>query len=166
MSIDSNNNELSFTEAETNETLFHLIYASSSTVPFDDQDLVVLLTKARKNNEQLGITGMLLHTEGNFFQILEGEEQTVSDLFNLISQDKRHDQIVRIISEPIAERAFGDWSMSFTSMSTEELRAIPGFTDVIDGGSSLLKLSKGRAKKLMKAFVDGKWRRSLQRNAG
>ena len=45
----------------------HLIYCSTATQVFTDSDLLDLLAKARAKNARLGITGMLLHTNGMFF---------------------------------------------------------------------------------------------------
>lgn len=139
------------------QSLCHLIYASTATVPFDGPALVSLLDKARQNNEGLAVTGMLLYTDGNFFQVLEGDEAVVAHLFEMIGRDKRHDRVVKIILEPIAERAFGNWSMGFTSMTPAELTKIPGASDIFLRGTSFRDLDNGRAKKLLSAFLGGRW---------
>jgi hypothetical protein len=103
------------------------------------------------------VTGMLLYTDGNFFQVLEGDEPVVARLFEMIGRDTRHDRVVKIIQEPIAERAFGNWSMGFTSMTPAELKKIPGASDIFSRGTSFCDLDNGRAKKLLSAFLDGRW---------
>lgn len=143
------------------EMLTHLIYASTSPHEFDKADLLILLKKARAANAQLDITGMLLCETHNFFQVLEGPESVVVQLFNKISTDKRHQGIVRIIHEPIAERSFCDWTMSFANISREELGTIEGLNDFFEENSVFLQLDNGRAKKLLAAFQGGRWRRTL-----
>lgn len=143
------------------DTLIHLIYASNSPHVFDKSELLKLLQKARTANEQLGLTGMLLCEHNNFFQVLEGPESAVVSLFNKISMDKRHQGIVRIIQEPIADRFFGDWTMSFSNITREELGTVPGLNDFFEKNSVFSQLDSGRAKKLLAAFQSGRWRRKL-----
>lgn len=138
-----------------------LIYASTSPREFDKSELLTLLEKARATNALLDITGMLLCEINNFFQVLEGPESAVVQLFDKISADMRHQGIVRIILEPIAERTFRDWTMSFSNVSREELCTIEGLNDFFEENSVFLQLDGGRAKKLLAAFQSGRWRRKL-----
>jgi hypothetical protein len=141
--------------------LTHLIYASTSPHELDRQELLILLKKACAANALLDITGMLLYENKNFFQVLEGSESAVVQLFKKICADKRHQAIVRIIQEPIAKRSFCDWTMSFSDVSREELCTIEGLNDFFDESSVFLQLDGGRAKKLLAAFQGGRWRCKL-----
>jgi hypothetical protein len=47
------------------QDLIHLIYSSAARQAFSDEDLIELLTRARAKNARLGITGMLLYTDGS-----------------------------------------------------------------------------------------------------
>ena len=140
--------------------LEHLIYASVATETFGAAQLAELLEKSRASNELHGLTGMLLHsdTDGSFFQVLEGEPAAIDDLFQKLLLDKRHSHVTLIIREPIPERSFGGWTMGFSSVSPEKLREIPGLNDFFGKGSSFTELDAGRAKKLLSAFVGGRWR--------
>lgn len=139
-------------------TLVHLIYASTAVNDFDQQELVVLLRKAREANAQAGITGMLLYIEGNFFQVLEGEQAAVDRQFAKIALDQRHAKVVTIIKEPIVKRAFGDWTMGFAEITLREFQRLDGLNDFFAEGSVLAQLGSGRAKKLVTAFAQGSWR--------
>jgi len=140
--------------------LEHLIYASVATETFGAPELAELLQKSRASNELHGLTGMLLHSDvdGSFFQVLEGESAAIDQLFQKILLDKRHSHVTLIIREPIPGRAFGEWTMGFASVSQEKLRKIPGLNDFFRKGSSFTELDAGRAKKLLSAFVEGRWR--------
>ena len=70
--------------------MFFLIYASSAVKPFLQSELFELLEICRENNTRLGITGMLLYKDGNFMQLLEGEETPVRRLYEKIGSDSRH----------------------------------------------------------------------------
>ncbi|WP_310460425.1 diguanylate phosphodiesterase [Sphaerotilus sp.] len=141
--------------------LTHLIYSSAAIRPFSNEDLVTLLTRARHKNATLGVTGMLLHVDGSFLQVLEGEPESVAAVFQAICADPRHTQIVTIIREPIPRRAFSDWSMGHPQVTPEELAEIDGANDFFTGGACLTRLNQGRAKKLLWAFKEGRWRSRL-----
>lgn len=138
--------------------LIHLIYTSASTQYFESNALLALLEKARAKNASLGITGMLLFENGSFFQILEGQESAVDAIYKTISQDNRHDKVVTIIREPIAKRSFAEWTMGLGGTNTQELDEIVGLNDFFTSGKSFEGTSPGRAKKLLDAFRQGRWR--------
>jgi Sensors of blue-light using FAD len=149
----------------SSDKLAHLIYTSAATQVFDPADLKTILQTARSKNAQRSITGMLLYIAGNFFQVLEGEETALSELFAIISSDPRHKNVTKIIHEPIAQRAFGAWTMGYSEVAPSELEAIDGFNDFFREGNSLTDLRPGRAKKLISAFAQGRWRARLNGDA-
>lgn len=147
------------------EKLTHLIYSSAATPEFNPADLKTILQSARSKNAQQSVTGMLLYTSGSFFQVLEGDEARLTELFARISLDPRHRNVTKIIHEPIAQRSFGDWTMGYLEVAPTELEAIEGLNDFFRDGSSLTNLRAGRAKKLLSAFAQGRWRALLKGDA-
>jgi hypothetical protein len=144
------------------ETDLHLVaYASAATVPFTGEALGNLLLGARRNNARMGLTGMLLHSQDSFFQVLEGPSAMVEMLYARISADVRHAKIVKLIQEPIDQRSFAEWTMGIGSAERGELGAIPGLNDFFRQGSCLWELEGGRARKLLEAFRGGRWRRTI-----
>ena len=142
--------------------LVHCVYCSASAkMPVSSTDLESLLEECRRNNSKADITGLLLYQNGSFFQVLEGEHATVDALFNKISLDNRHHQTKKIIFEPITTRSFAAWTMGFPKITSKELATIPGLSDFFHHGTSYTELGEGRAKSLLAAFKDGKWRASL-----
>lgn len=144
------------------DKLTHLIYCSAAVPGLSAADLGAILETARRRNAQLSVTGMLLCTSGSFFQVLEGDEAKVTELFALIASDRRHTNTTVIIREPIAQRAFGDWTMGFAEIAAAELAHIEGLNDFFRPGHSLTKLQPGRASKLLAAFAQGRWRARLE----
>ena len=143
--------------------LVHCIYTSAATMTnFRISELDALLEKARINNANLGITGMLLYEDGSFFQVLEGGRTDVEALFEKIAKDKRHKNAKKVIFEPIEERAFAEWTMGYPRITFKELAEIPGLNDFFGQGTSLREIGEGRAKALLAAFKEGKWRSSLR----
>ena len=95
------------------ETVLQLVYASAASVEFDEGDLIELLRRARRNNEELGVTGMLLFHEGSFIQVLEGPPDVVEALYDEIMRDPRHGDHTLIYRCEQSERCFASWSMGF-----------------------------------------------------
>lgn len=147
------------------DKLTHLIYCSAAIPGLAPADLRAILETARRNNAQRAVTGMLLYTSGSFFQVLEGDEATLTKLFAIIASDRRHKNATMIIREPIAQRAFGEWTMGFAEMDTTELTHIEGLNNFFHAGDSLTKLPPGRASKLLAAFAQGRWRARLEGGA-
>jgi len=137
--------------------LIHLIYASTRDIHFSEADMLGLMPPIRQKNSTKHITGILLHIDKNFIQVLEGEESEVHDLFARIKKDKRHHHVTTIIDEPIFERNFFEWSMGFVSLTEQQVVAIPGMNDYFTGTQLLDSLSPGRVKKILKAFSNGAW---------
>lgn len=123
-----------------------------------DVDVQTLLEAARRKNFMSEITGMLLMIEGSFFQVLEGEEAAVDEIYEEISADPRHDRVTRIIREPIAGRSFGDWTMGFASVARADASQLVGENDFFGSADCLQRISAGRARKLLVSFGAGRWR--------
>ena len=99
-------------------------------------DLAELLRVSRRNNERAGVTGLLLHHDGQFMQVLEGPEPAVRSVLSRISADPRHSGVWILDEERIAERRFGAWAMAYRPTSDAEVRSLPGFNDsILDEGS-------------------------------
>lgn len=139
-------------------SLIHCIYSSAAVDGLHERELPRILEASRRNNEALGVTGMLLHVDGSFFQVLEGPAEAVDSLFARIGQDARHARVTCIIRETIAHRSFADWTMGFVSATSDDVCRIVGRNDFFGGGACLTALDEGRAKRLLSAFARGRWR--------
>ncbi len=153
------------TNTQAAHALVRCIYTSRAEGELTREHILSILQAAREKNARLGITGMLLHDDGVFFQILEGAKETIDALFATISRDARHNKITKIIVEPIAERDFSDWTMGYAEISQREMQSIEGLNDFFTDGHTLLDLDEGRAKKLLAGFKEGRWRSSLSGKA-
>ncbi|PPD35743.1 MAG: hypothetical protein CTY19_01480 [Methylomonas sp.] len=136
--------------------MLQLVYVSSATTPFSNAELLELLTKSRIKNSKLGITGMLLYKDGNFMQLLEGEDNTVRQLFETISHDPRHHNSIVLIDEPAETAYFGDWSMGFRDLSDKSLETLPGFSQILNRpkAAEFQKFDGNDCWELLKMFKD------------
>lgn len=83
-----------------------------------------LLADARDFNQQMGITGVLLHHDGNFFQYLEGAPDAVLLAYQRIRQSSAHYNIVEMLNSEVDQRHFPNWSMGFAETTRTELQQI------------------------------------------
>lgn len=88
------------------------MYISRLTDPLSMAEIENIGITSSRNNRQADITGLLVYFERLFFQIIEGEEQVVDQLFDTIGKDPRHQDIIRLKTEyDVEDRLFPAWSM-------------------------------------------------------
>lgn len=138
--------------------LFHCIYTSVATRPLGAAEIANLVKHSRVSNASHNLTGILLHVGKTFFQVLEGEADAIEALYAKILVDPRHTRITRIIFEPIPRRYFEDSSMSLAVLSPEILSELIEDPNPAQTEQLLAGLDEGRAKRLLRAFSDGRWR--------
>jgi hypothetical protein len=138
-------------------SLIHLVYVSSATQAFSQTELLSLLEVSRRNNEPAAITGMLLYRDGNFMQVLEGEDTAVTGTHDRIKLDPRHDGLITLLKAPIPQRDFGDWSMGFRNLESMEVRSVPGYSEFMneDWKGAPMRDTPLRALKLLQVFRQG-----------
>jgi hypothetical protein len=89
--------------------MHHIIYMSSAVYPpVSDVELGDLLRQARDFNAENDITGVLLHCDGDFLQVIEGEERVLADLYTRICVDTRHQSVIKLADKEIRARSFAD----------------------------------------------------------
>ena len=104
--------------------LVQLIY-SSTLVNHAPPVLTEILHAARNANYMRDITGMLLHSNGNVLQVLEGRAAWVNKTFAAIEADPRHRNVFVLARHAITERQFGAWTMGFRELTGLEIGAHP-----------------------------------------
>ena len=117
-----------------------LIYGSSATHRMSAEELITILEEARQNNTQLNITGMLLYDDGNFLQVLEGEDEVVTNLYNKIYKDPRHGSVMLYVKKQIDKRQFDDWAMGFVDVRQLDVDNIPGYSRFLNDPEHTTKL--------------------------
>lgn len=134
--------------------LIHLIYVSSATAACDVAELENILVASARNNTPLQVTGMLLYAEGNFMQVLEGEEAAIDETYARIARDHRHTDIFVIEREPIEQRSFDQWSMGFRRLGASEALAHPAYAPFFEHGFDAAKIGAqpGLALDMLKEF--------------
>lgn len=132
--------------------MLSVVYTSRATGAFDDADLATLLMNSRANNRRLGLTGFLLHRDGQFLQLLEGPDDVVARRLEIIEQDPRHTDIAVLLEESEAERQFPAWSMGYETVSDTLADEIPGYRAVFDDIESSAAVSQPSVRQLLGWF--------------
>jgi len=135
----------------------HLVYLSHATQPLTDADLSALLDQSRRNNASLDLTGVLAYGNNQFLQVLEGDEQTVRTLYELIRQDPRHRNVATFADKHIPERAFPEWGMAFRPLAPEQFQQLLGYLSPTELGFEQQELSAvdGQLLQTLRGFVLG-----------
>lgn len=113
-------------------SLVSLVYSSTATRPFDDDELAGLLAVSRARNAERNITGMLLYREREFIQILEGTRADVDSLMADIAGDRRHSDVRVLLEEPLHERRFEKWTMGYRPLVAAQPEMLDGYRDSFD----------------------------------
>ncbi|MEQ8550314.1 MAG: BLUF domain-containing protein [Cyclobacteriaceae bacterium] len=112
--------------------IYYLLYVSHTDNTFSQGELELLLNESRTNNKKFEITGMLIYLKNQFIQILEGEKETVLNLYHKITQDQRHHKVSKLLSGEHEHRNFNSWSMAFQNNTTDDLDHLNSFRELSD----------------------------------
>jgi hypothetical protein len=134
-------------------SLHQLVYISKATKIFDSNSLFKILEAAKNNNSHQDITGSLLYDGGRFIQILEGEKDTITSLYEKISKDPRHSNVKILYLEEASIRLFPNWSMSTLNLQVDKPKNLSELKKILGQIDEKKKLgSTPLVIKLFKAF--------------
>lgn len=116
--------------ANDGERLWLLVCGSDSAWGLGDADLRRVFDDSRRNNPRLGVTGTLLHRDGSFLQVLEGDEGVVRGLRRRIDADPRQAGTTTRLQGPSSGRMFSAWTAALPSeveRAVEHRRVLDAF---------------------------------------
>lgn len=102
------------------QDMIQLVYVSEATQPFTAESLEALARGSAENNQTQGITGFLVHHDGHFFQVLEGDRAKVEALYAKIEDDDRHQGCRLLYSAESDKQVLTDWFMRNVSLQTSQ----------------------------------------------
>lgn len=109
--------------------LHHIIYTSTCDHTFTDGELIDLLNKSKLNNKANGITGILICSNKNVFQVIEGTEESLNKLYVKLEDDTRHHSLIKLADKPIPYRSFTEWTMAYKPLVEDRYqRLLAGYT--------------------------------------
>lgn len=110
--------------------IYYTIYTSTPTDDISKEVVDTITNESIRWNKNHGITGILLCMEDRYFQFLEGEEQDVVEVFDMIKGDKRHKEVTQRIKGFADERVFSDWSMGSWMLSNDDINNLTAIKDL------------------------------------
>jgi Sensors of blue-light using FAD len=131
-----------------------ITYVSSAVFAFNETTLQDLVAQCQRNNERLGVTGILVYSDGNFIQVIEGADLVTNALYDRIGLDARHRAVTVVARQLIDVREFQGWSMAYNILPPKALRThrVPhAFMD----RAGQRPLPRGSASSLVCAFMQG-----------
>lgn len=99
---------------------------SSQSRIMTKESIEEFLFQVREKNKQLTITGILLLIQGKFVQYIEGPAQEIDKVYDSISHDSRHTDMILLDSGDLAQRQFNDWSMAYKEVKEKQIKKIIG----------------------------------------
>lgn len=102
-------------------TIGYVSFAARFLAP---AELARILDVAQAENPRLGVTGLLLHCDGSFVQVLEGPQAGVAEIYRRILANPLHRDVVKLFDHPIMAREFGDWAMACRQVQPDVVRLI------------------------------------------
>ncbi len=118
--------------------MFTICYVSSAKPGITPDELEELFAITEKNNSASNITGLLLYQSGKFLQVLEGDEELLKNLFSIIEQDSRHNNIFVILKQKCEHRIFENYISRFSIVnSKEELKTVEIYLNQIEDTPNL-----------------------------
>jgi hypothetical protein len=133
-----------------------LVYVSD-LVNKDATELAPILESAVRRNSADGITGMLLYSDGNFLQVLEGTQENVRATYERICRDPRHRNITLLTEEEVPGRQFPHWSMGLRQLSPADIARFPQYAPFFQFGfrAAAFNVKPGTALELLELFSQG-----------
>lgn len=97
--------------------LVRLIYCSAVTNELNMREVEQIISTAKENNSKDEVTGLLCFNRKFFLQCLEGSRTNVNKIYHSILNDPRHNKIVLLEYDEIAQREFPNWAMGYVPES-------------------------------------------------
>lgn len=140
------------------ELVHQLSYHSKSKIsPSDAKDAITnILRVAQARNRQNGITGAMILHQDRFAQIIEGPQESVEALFEVILKDPRHNEVKMHHQSAEEPRIFGNWHMALVGEDKDA--DIPLFatnSKLVVSAEVSLSDQQGKATELLRELVVG-----------
>ena len=148
---------------EQSEPIYQLLYISASNHNFTEDELCELLKIARKKNEAVGVSGMLLYHNNSFIQALEGSQAEVERIYQRIAKDTRHTESRVLFRGEIVAHDFDGWSMGFYRSKQSQSENLEGFHQFLSQGirQNDKEDDNSTVRKALVGFREGKCRQHV-----
>ncbi|KAF6661862.1 diguanylate phosphodiesterase [Pantoea sp. EKM101V] len=132
-----------------------LIYRSQLAGSVSPEKLQALVERASVKNAAAEVTGILLYDGQHFFQVLEGSVENVHTVFQRISQDDRHFNLIELMRDYAPARRFGHAGMALFDLRDYQKHTV---VEALLGRVTLNeeRIRHDRVVKFLRSFVEGR----------
>lgn len=102
-----------------------ICYVSDVDPEMRTKEINELLKYSQKKNRERDIKGVLLFSDGNFFQVLEGRKEQILKLWQTIEKDPRHRNIIKILDRDIEKGSFDSYKAEILEEENKFKMGIP-----------------------------------------
>lgn len=104
-----------------------ILYQSTAKTAFPSSADYDILETAWRHNGKMGVTGYLLRTQTQYFQLLEGADDVLDDVVGMIRKDPRHHALEILSDRSSSQRRFGNWAMGYHLITEAERDEFDGW---------------------------------------
>lgn len=118
---------------------YAISYVSTADQNLSPKEVRDLLKKIAIDNNAKQITGILLSSETNFFQLIEGEKEQVKILYAGIEKDRRHNNLIKILEKAVFLPAYDGFTCEVVTdksrHDSSKLKSYLHYIEVLDSAS-------------------------------
>ena len=130
-----------------------IIYRSHICDNVSFKSIEAMVARANERNGQADVTGILLFNGTHFFQLIEGPEEKVRDIYQKIVLDPRHYNLVELFCDYAPSRRFGKVGMELFDLREHDREEV--LQTVMDRGTTKYQLTyDDRALQFFRTFVE------------
>jgi flagellar motor component MotA len=131
----------------------HVIcYVSTATEQLNPAEIQQLMEQWCNRNGREDIKGILLYSDGHFFQVLEGEKQQVLKLFFKIKEDPRHRGLIQVMGKDVEKGSLDHYIVdNLKANRYEKPELIKDYLESVKGMESHVQQ---QIKTILESFID------------
>lgn len=131
---------------------YAICYVSSAAQPVNMEGINKVLKQAREKNIQNDVKGILLYSEGNYFQVIEGDKPYILELYTRIENDPRHHTLIQVLGKKIQSGSFDSY---VTDIVTEENKYDPNILEeYLQGIKGIEPKTKEVVERILEVFIE------------
>ncbi len=131
---------------------YAICYVSTANADLEKPEVQNLLNYTSNFNNAHDIRGVLLYSEGNFFQILEGDKKFVLELFDQIQKDTRHQNIIQVLGKDLKQGAFDGFKAEIVSETSKyDYELVKEYMEQVEG---LDHQTQQTVKRILEVFIE------------
>jgi hypothetical protein len=133
-------------------SIYRLIYVSVACAGMTICGFQEIADQANQKNAKADVTGLLIFSQGEFLQVLEGPKPAVEATYDRISGDPRHSRSAVLKREFADDRSYPDWKMGCFNLEPTQLPGGAFYDQKADSGPTLNPDALEKVERKLKIF--------------